>query len=78
MHISENDRSTPGTGQINFAAVFAALKLSGYDGWLTVEAFGQALPDLAAATRIWRPLFDRPEDVFKGAFSLMSQGWAAA
>lgn len=78
VHISENDRGTPGSGQIDFAAVFEALKLSGYDGWLTVEAFGQALPDLAAATRIWRPLFDRPEDVYKGAFSLMSQGWAAA
>ena len=78
VHISENDRGTPGSGQIDFAAVFKALKSSGYDGWLTVEAFGSALPDLAAATKIWRPLFDKPEDVYQGAFKLMSQGWAAA
>ena len=31
---------------------------SGYDGWLVIEAFGLALPELAAATRIWRRMFD--------------------
>ena len=36
---------------------------AGYDGWFTVEAFGQALPALAAATRIWRPLFDSEDEV---------------
>jgi D-psicose/D-tagatose/L-ribulose 3-epimerase len=78
VHISENDRGTPGTGQVDFAAVFKALKQSGYDRWMTVEAFGQALPDLAAATKIWRPLFDKPEDVYEGAFRLMRHGWDRA
>jgi D-psicose/D-tagatose/L-ribulose 3-epimerase len=78
VHVSDNDRGTPGTGHIDFAAVFRALRQSGYDGWLTVEAFGQALPDLAAATRVWRPLFERPEDVYEGAFAMMRDGWAAA
>ena len=50
--------------------VFRARR-AGYDGWLTVEAFGSALPDLAAATKIWRPLFDKPEDVYEGAYRLM-------
>jgi len=75
VHISENDRGIPGTGHVDFAAVFDALKQSKYDGWLTVEAFGQALPDLAAATKVWRPLFVMPEDVFQGAFRLMREGW---
>jgi len=78
VHISENDRGTPGTGQVGFPAVFDALRRSGYDGWLTVEAFGQALPDLAAATKVWRPLFARPEDVYEGGLRLMRDGWAAA
>jgi D-psicose/D-tagatose/L-ribulose 3-epimerase len=43
---------------------------------MTVEAFGQALPDLAAATKVWRPLFVMPEDVYAGAFRLMKEGWA--
>jgi D-psicose/D-tagatose/L-ribulose 3-epimerase len=76
VHISENDRGAPGSGHIDFGAVFGALKHSGYDGWLTVEAFGQALPDLAAATKVWRPLFVMPEDVYEGAFRLMKEGWA--
>lgn len=78
VHISENDRGTPGAGHIDFAGVFAALGGIGYDGWMTVEAFGQALPDLAAATKIWRPLFDRPEEVYEGAYTLMRQGRDAA
>jgi D-psicose/D-tagatose/L-ribulose 3-epimerase len=78
VHISENDRGVPGTGPIDFSAVFRALKAEGYDGWMTVESFGSALPDLAAATRVWRPLFDRPEDVYRGAIGLMKEGWAAA
>ena len=58
IHISENHRGTPGTGHIDHAAAIRAARDAGYDGWFTVEAFGQALPDLAAATRVWRPLFD--------------------
>ncbi len=58
VHISENDRGTPGTGQVHWDSVFSGLKQSGYDGYLTIEAFGLALPALAAATRVWRKLFD--------------------
>lgn len=68
VHIFENDRGSPGTGQVNFDAVFKALKSSGFDGLLTFEAFGSALPDLAAATKIWRPVFDKPEVVYRGTF----------
>lgn len=77
VHISENNRGAPGAGHVDFAAVFRALREVGYDGWMTVEAFGSALPDLAAATRIWRPLFARDADVYEGAFRLMRHGWDA-
>jgi len=62
VHISENDRGVPGTGGVRWNAEFDALRDIGYDGWLTVEAFGNFLPNLAAATKIWRPLFPS-EDV---------------
>jgi D-psicose/D-tagatose/L-ribulose 3-epimerase len=74
VHISENDRGTPGSGQVNFPAVFAALRNAGYDGWLTIEAFGQALPDLAAATKVWRPLFDDYKDVYEIGFRTIRDG----
>ena len=36
-----------------------ALKQGGYEGWFVIEAFGRALPALAAATRVWRDFFPR-------------------
>lgn len=58
IHISENDRSTPGAGNVNWERNFRGIGQIGYDGWLVIEAFGLALPELAAATRIWRRMFD--------------------
>ena len=78
VHISENDRGTPGRGHIDFAAVFKALKHMGYDGWLTIEAFGRELPDLAAATRVWRDLFPAPSQVYREGYSVIRKGWDAA
>jgi D-psicose/D-tagatose/L-ribulose 3-epimerase len=60
VHVSENDRGTPGTGQVHWDGVFRGLDQSGYNGYLTIEAFGRALPALAAATRVWRDLFPDP------------------
>src|SRR6185369_6455444 len=76
VHISENDRGTPGTGQIRWEETFKALKQIKYDGWLMIEAFGRALPDLAAATRVWRDLFPSPEDVYTNGFKFMKQMWS--
>ncbi|HTU27732.1 MAG TPA: sugar phosphate isomerase/epimerase [Pirellulales bacterium] len=57
VHISENDRSIPGTGHVDWKTSFDTLKETGYQGWMTIEAFGLALPEIAAATKIWRRLF---------------------
>jgi D-psicose/D-tagatose/L-ribulose 3-epimerase len=76
VHISENDRGTPGTGQVNWDATFRTLKEVGYDGWLTIEAFGRALPDLAAATRIWRDLFPSPEEVYTKGLGFIKARWS--
>lgn len=75
VHISENDRSTPGQGGINWDASFAALKEVNYDGWLMIEAFGLALPDLAAATRIWRRMYESEEQLAKDGLAFMKSRW---
>jgi D-psicose/D-tagatose/L-ribulose 3-epimerase len=77
VHISENDRGTPGRGHIPFAAHFKALRAVNYDGWCVIEAFGRALPALAAATRVWRD-FSPPEQVYREGIRLIRDGWAAA
>ena len=78
FHASENDRSTPGAGQVRWAETFATLKRGGWNGVLMVEAFGMALPGLAAATRIWRPMFDSPEQLTRDAVGFLHSAWAAA
>ncbi len=77
VHISENDRSTPGVGNVSWDATFDTLKAINYDGWLMVEAFGLALPELAAATKIWRRMFESEEQLSRDALAFMKQQWAA-
>lgn len=75
VHISENDRSTPGQGQVRWAETFAALRDIAYEGPLIVEAFGLALPELSAATRIWRRMFDDELSLARHALAFMRQNW---
>ena len=77
VHISENDRSTPGEGNIRWDENFDALHEVGYDGWFVVEAFGLALPELAAATKIWRRMYKSEEELAKRALEFMKQNVAS-
>ena len=70
VHISENDRSTPVKGRRPLGRTFEALKEIKYDGWLMIEAFGLALPALAAATKIWRRMFPSEEYLPRTAWRL--------
>jgi D-psicose/D-tagatose/L-ribulose 3-epimerase len=78
VHISENDRGTPGMGHAKIREAIAVLKEVGYDGWLTIEAFGRALPELAAATRVWRDFFASPEEVYTEGYRYIRECWDAA
>lgn len=72
-HVSENDRGTPGTGQVDWDGYFAGLKAIGFDGWYTIEAFGRALPALAAATKVWRDLFADPMGLCREGHAFIRQ-----
>lgn len=54
IHICENDRGIPGTGQIKWQEVKNGLKKIGYDRWITLENF--VMPDCSVGrdTFIWR------------------------
>lgn len=77
VHISENDRSTPGQGLVQWDDTFAALKAIGYTGYLTIEAFGLGLGDLAAATKIWRRMFEDEEQLASEGLAFMKASWGA-
>lgn len=78
VHISENDRGTPGTGHVPWDDTFRAIRKTGYDGWLTIEAFGRALPALAAATKVWRELFPAADEVYTRGFRFIKEKWEKA
>lgn len=73
VHISENDRGVPGTGHVAWDVIFNALNAIDYNGWLTIEAFGDSLPNLIASTKIWRPLFDSEELVATEGLAFMKR-----
>ena len=76
VHISENDRGTPGEGHVHWKETFDTLKEVGYDGWLMIEAFGLALPALAAATKIWRRMFESELQLARDGLTFMKAEWA--
>jgi D-psicose/D-tagatose/L-ribulose 3-epimerase len=78
VHISENDRGAPGRGHVPWRDTFRAIKSSGYDGWLTIESFGRSLPELAAATRVWRDFAESPEIVYREGYDTIRHGWDAS
>ncbi len=76
VHLSENDRGTPGKGHVPWEPTLAALKNGGYNGWCTIEAFGRAMPELAAATRVWRDFFPEREEVYRFGHDFLRETWA--
>jgi D-psicose/D-tagatose/L-ribulose 3-epimerase len=75
VHVSENDRSTPGKGGVNWTESWKHLKRIGYTGPLVIEAFGQGLPALAAATKIWRKMFPDELTLAKDGLAFMKRNW---
>ena len=66
VHTCENDRGIPGSGHVEWAGMFRALREIGYDGWLTIESFG-FVGNLSAAVCIWRDIEKSPESIaFEG------------
>jgi D-psicose/D-tagatose/L-ribulose 3-epimerase len=68
----------PGKGNIPWSETFAAIDAIGYDSWLTIESFGRGLPDLAAATKVWRDLSESPEEVYRQGHAHIIRGMGEA
>ena len=72
VHISENDRGTPGDGHIPFDEAFSALAHIHYQGWLTIEAFSRNDPDFANAIGVWRE-YSKPWDIAENGLKFIQQ-----
>lgn len=56
VHACENDRGTPGSGNVTWDDVAQALSDIGYDGPVVIESFTDKVVTIARAAAIWRPL----------------------
>ncbi|MDP4212841.1 MAG: sugar phosphate isomerase/epimerase family protein [Bacteroidota bacterium] len=72
VHISENDRGTPGDGHVPWSDTFSALAEIDYTGWLTIEAFSRNDPDFANAIHVWRE-YSKPWDIATKGLAFIKQ-----
>lgn len=63
IHTCENDRGTPGSGNVNWKEFFETVKAIHYDGWMVIESFSFSMGQLSAAASIWRDIEREPEAV---------------
>jgi D-psicose/D-tagatose/L-ribulose 3-epimerase len=71
VHISENDRSTPGAGNVRWKETFDTLHEIGYDNLMVIEAFGLSLDKIAAATKIWRRMYESEKQLARDGLNFM-------
>ncbi|MBZ5856100.1 sugar phosphate isomerase/epimerase family protein [Flavihumibacter profundi] len=72
VHISENDRGTPGDGHVLWDEAFSTLAEINYSGWLTIEAFSRIDPDFANAINVWRE-YSKPWDIATKGLAFIQQ-----
>jgi len=70
VHISENDRGTPGTGHVSWDETFSTLAKIQYNGWLTIEGFTRNDQDFANAINVWRE-FAKPWDMAEQGYTFI-------
>lgn len=77
VHVSENDRGTPGYGSIKWDDVFEGLKDVSYDGWITIEAFSTAIPEFANSINVWRD-YSSSDEIYQDGFDFIKRKWNEA
>jgi D-psicose/D-tagatose/L-ribulose 3-epimerase len=63
VHVCENNRGIPGTGQVPWKEFFNALRNIGYDGYLVIESFDPGFEELNRLCAIWRKFADTGEEL---------------
>jgi D-psicose/D-tagatose/L-ribulose 3-epimerase len=71
VHLSESDRGTPGTGNVDWDAVFAGLRNIGFRGHLAMESFVAVNEAIIGATAIWRKVAEDPDVLVRDGFAFL-------
>ncbi len=71
FHACENDRGTPGRGQVAWPAVAAALADVGYSGPVVIESFTPEVKSIARAVCIWRELAGSQDELAREGLAFL-------
>jgi D-psicose/D-tagatose/L-ribulose 3-epimerase len=71
IHLSESDRGTPGTGNVNWDEVFRGLEAVGYNGRLVMESFAAVNEDIIGATALWRDVVGDPQALIRDGLTFL-------
>ncbi len=77
FHIAENDRGTPGKGQVNWKETFKVLKEIKYDDWLVIESFSADVPDFAASINVWRNYASSRDEIARDGLQFIKKMWSS-
>jgi D-psicose/D-tagatose/L-ribulose 3-epimerase len=70
VHVSESDRGTPGSGNVDWDGLFGGLRDAGYRGPLAMEAFGVS-DGVLGAVAIWRPVAGDPDALIRDGLAFV-------
>ena len=73
LHSCENDRGTPGSGNVTWDEVAQALHDINYAGPLVIESFTPEVKSIARAAAIWRELAPSPEALATGGLKFLKE-----
>ncbi len=65
VHACENDRGVPGTGQVDWEAIFNVLSDIKYQGAVSIESFTPEVKSIARAVCIWREIAPDQDSIAK-------------
>jgi D-psicose/D-tagatose/L-ribulose 3-epimerase len=71
IHLSESDRGTPGTANVDWDAVFRGLEDIDYGGALVMESFADVNEDLMGATALWRDVVGDPDALVRDGLAFL-------
>jgi len=78
VHASGSHRGIPGTGHVDWAGIFGALKEINYGGDISIETFSADNDTIARAVSIWIRRFDTPEQLALEGLSFLRDAWNRA
>lgn len=75
FHACENDRGIPGTGQVRWGEIAAAIKDVKYTGPIVIESFTKEVKEIARAVCIWREIAPSQDAIAKEGLAFLKKNF---